>query len=84
MPLHVSKGKRVLVGVVRKDDGRKWSQKYVSCCRQLRASGRDGSGAGGGVHLGWAHTPGRCPLQVPLQSLAPRGAREGMWEPAFD
>ena len=77
VPLRASKGICVLVGVVRKDEGRKWSQKYVPRCRQLRASGHDGSGAEGGVHLDWAHTPGRCPLQVPLQSLVPEGGRGG-------
>lgn len=40
---------------------------------QLRASGWDRSGTVAGVHLDWAHTPGRCPHRVSLQSLAPKG-----------
>lgn len=35
----------------------------------------DGSGQQGGVHLDWAHTPGRCPLHIAPQSLAPKTER---------
>lgn len=68
-----SEGKYVLV--VREDKARRWSQENGSCSRQPRASGWDGSGAEGDVHLDWAHTPGRCPHQVSLENLVPKVGR---------
>lgn len=55
--------------------GRRWSQANGWSCGWAAEPGAGRGGVEGGVHLDWAHTPGRCPLPASLQGLAPKEGR---------